>query len=323
MKLAFVLPGGGACGRWQIGVLKYLYDMGVFPKINLVCGTSVGGLNTLMVGKYLNNFQAAVDLWSNIKSNKDVFNGMLQFNSFWDYVGMASQIFKTNQGKSILDPVGLYHLLDTNFGNMQLKDLLVPIIITTTDMSTGERLTFDSTKNPLYKCADLGKCTSAIPLAFPAYPEYVNNQLDLCVDGGLGRNVPIDCAISAGSTHIILIGTSPDAFPREEITNNVLSIAMRIEDIVMHAFEEDCWNSKENYEEKSKLNSVIYPPIKILDIYPQESTGSALNFSNVEQFAAGYNYAKDNLPQEVFTAFLSSIICPPSDRLTASGGVIS
>jgi predicted acylesterase/phospholipase RssA len=304
MKLVFVLPGGGACGRWQAGVLKYLFDMGVFPKINLVCGTSVGGLNTLLIGKYLKNFEKAADLWASIKSNKDIFNGMLQFNNFFDYVGMAGQVFKSNKGKSVLDPVGLYHLLDREFGDMFLKDTQVPVVITTTDIATGEKLIFSTEKNPFYKAADLGKATSAIPLAFPAVEVYVENKIDLQSDGGCLRNNPVCYAIESGATHIILIGTSPDVYPRREIKNNVLDIALRIPDVIMHANEEASWDTKGDYELLHALLPDKYPQIKIYDIYPEHDTGSALNFGNVEQFGFGYNFAKDKMPPEIIEAFL-------------------
>jgi predicted acylesterase/phospholipase RssA len=304
MKLAIVLPGGGACGRWQIGVLKYLYDTGlIFDNIDLVCGTSVGGLNALLIGKYKTNFQPACDMWTRIKSNKDIFLGMLQFNTFWDYLGMAGQTFKTNKGKSILDPAPLYHLLDKEFGDLKLIDMKVNMIITTTDMSTGERMAFTTDTDPFYKCAELGKATSAIPLAFPGVNLAVNGKNDLHNDGGILRNNPVCYAIDRGATHIILIGTSPDKYPRKEIKNNVLDIALRMQDVIMHANEEASWDEKEDYEDRMKLNSNL-PTIKFLDIYPEESTGSALDFSNVEQFGKGYGYARENLPPIILESFL-------------------
>lgn len=304
MKLVLVLPGGGACGRWQAGVLQYLFEQGIFPNLNLICGTSVGGLNALLVSKYKDNFGAAGQVWAGITSSKDVYNGMFQFNGFWDYVGMGGQTFKTNGGKSVLDPVGLYHLLDTQFGNMALKDLKIPVVITTTDLSLGEKLVFSTDKNPDYKAADLGKATSAIPLAFPAFQEQVDTLTDLCVDGGTLRNNPVCYAIEAGATHIILIGTSPDTYPRKDIKNNVVNIAMRIPDVIMHSNEEASWDEKGHYEDKSKLNPALFPPIKFLDIYPQTDTGSALDFSTTGLFAQGYNYAKDNYPPDIIAAFL-------------------
>lgn len=307
MKLAIVLPGGGALGRFQCGIIKRILELltKFNQKVDLVCGTSVGGLNTLMIGKYLNNFQGAIDIWNNIKKNSDVYLGMMQFNNFWDYVRMAKQTFIDNKGKSIIDPSPLYHMLDTQFGDTQLKDLLVQIIVTTTDMSTGERLVFDSVKNPLYKCNDLGKCTSAIPIIFPPVAEQVNGLTDWCVDGGLGRNDPVSVAIAEGATHIILIGTSPDAFLRVDITANILGIATRLEDVIMHAFEEDSWDKKEQYEMYHTLAPQTYPLIKFLDIYPTTNTGSCLDFTNVEQLQKGYDFAVMNITDDNFKQFLT------------------
>jgi len=304
-KLALVLPGGGACGRWQIGVLKYLYDLGVFPRISLVCGTSVGGLNTLLVGKYLHDFEKAVDMWTRIKTNKDVFLGMLQMNTFFDMWGMFWQLKKTNKGKSLLDPAPLYNLIDLEFKEMMLKDLRVPIMITTTNMSEGEKKVFSTAEHPAFKCADLAKATSAIPLAFPGHEMAIGEMTDLHSDGGIIRNVPVCYAIEAGADRIILIGTSPDKYPRKVIKNEALAVALRLPDVIMHANEEASWDAKEDYEKLHALAPDKYQKIKFLDIYPETETGSALDFSNVEQFAAGYEYAKDTLPKEVLQAFLS------------------
>lgn len=307
MKLVVVLPGGGACGRWQEGVLKYFYDIGLFPKVSLICGTSVGGLNTLLMAKHIADFEKSVDLWETIRENKNVFLGMLQLRSgFWlipDGIGMLSQIFNTNKGKSVLDPSPLYHIIDKEFGEAALRDFKVPIKITTTDLYTGKRLVFSSEKNPLYKASALAKSTSAIPLAFPAVEERVDAQDDLCVDGGLGRNNPVDVAIKSGATHILLIGTSPDEFPRKVIKNNVIDIAMRIPEIVMNTFEEECWEEKEYYEEKRKLDPTL-PQIKFLDLYPKKSTGSTLNFGNVEQLLEGYSFAKSVVTEKIIEDFL-------------------
>jgi predicted acylesterase/phospholipase RssA len=304
MKLAVVLPGGGACGRWQVGVLKYFYDIGLFAKIDLVCGTSVGGLNSLLVAKHWLDFDKACDMWKSITKNKDIFNGMLQLNNFFDFMGMVGQLFKTNKGKSLLDPVGLYHTINKTFGNDKLSDLLRPVIITTTDLSTGERVVIDSVTCPDYKVSEIAKATSAIPGAFPAVDYWIDGIKDLCVDGGVLRNNPVCYAIDNGATHILLIGTSPDTYPRKEIKNEVLNVLPRLIELVMHSNEETSWDEKADHELLNKYDPVKYPLIKFLDIYPEQSTGSALDFSNVEQFQKGYDYAKANYPEELIQAFL-------------------
>jgi len=304
MKLAIVLPGGGACGRWQAGVLQSLYESNIFPLIDLVCGTSVGGLNTLLLSKYWTEPEKIGELWASITKNKDIYNGMLQLNNFWDFMGMIGQLFKSNKGRSLLDPVGLYQTIDRTFGNDTLKDLKLPVIITTTDLSTGERVIIDTKTCGDYKCSEIAKATSAIPLAFPSVDYWVDGVKDLCCDGGLGRNNPVEVAIENGATHIILIGTAPDMYPRVNVKNEVLSIAPRCLDLIMHFFEEDAWEEKEYAEKLHELDPVKYPLIKFLDIYPQESTGSALDFSNVEQFKKGYEYANKKYTDEIIHEFL-------------------
>jgi predicted acylesterase/phospholipase RssA len=305
-KLALVLPGGGACGRWQLGVLAYLYEVGILAKVDLICGTSVGGLNALLVGKYADRFESAIAMWADIKSNKDVFDGMLQvrpgFMAFFDALGLIGQTFKTNGGRCLLKPTGLYKVLDREFGEIVLKDLQKHVIITTTDMSTGKRLLFDSHDLPGLNASVVAKCTSAIPLAFPAVEYHTNGFYDVCVDGGLGRNNPVAVAIEQGADRILLIGTGPDVYPRKDIKNNVMDIAMRMSDVIMHTFEEEAWEEKDDYEQKRKIDPSL-PEIKFLDIYPAESTGSALEFGNVEQFQKGRDFALLNLPADVLEEF--------------------
>ena len=299
MKLALVLTGGGACGRWQAGVLNYLYEVGIIPQISFICGTSVGGLNTLLTAKYNNNPEPLKNMWEGIKKNGDVFEGMLQFNNFWDVLGMLSQAFRTNKGQALLTPKGLYKIIDRELGAINLGGLSIPVKITTTDLNAGERYVFDSVKLPNHNAGVVAKATSAIPLAFPA----VSFSPYLFVDGGLGRNNPVDLAIENGATHIILVGTSPDIYPRQEVTNNIPSIALRMSDIIMHIFEEEAWDEMDDYKEKQTLDATL-PTIKFLDLYPSETTGSALNFANVEQYQKGYDFALINLPLEKINEFL-------------------
>jgi len=46
---ALVLSGGGSKGAFQAGAIKYLLEKGV--KFNVIAGTSVGGLNGLIVSQ--------------------------------------------------------------------------------------------------------------------------------------------------------------------------------------------------------------------------------------------------------------------------------
>ncbi len=47
-KLGLSLGGGGAKGAYQVGVWKYLTDIGLTEHISVIAGTSVGALNAVL-----------------------------------------------------------------------------------------------------------------------------------------------------------------------------------------------------------------------------------------------------------------------------------
>lgn len=48
-KLGLVLSGGGGKGSYEIGVWRYLKEIGLDKKISVISGTSVGGLNAALI----------------------------------------------------------------------------------------------------------------------------------------------------------------------------------------------------------------------------------------------------------------------------------
>lgn len=302
-KLVLVLPGGGSRGRWQFGVIYWLYQIGVLNYIDLICGTSVGGLNALLTAKNINNMKNALDVWLSIKNNSNIYDGMFKFTNLFDFAGMTSQIIKDNKGKCIIYPKGLYRLIDNYFCDMCLKDLSCKVSITTTTLCNGEMQEINSDVNPNFKVALLAKLTSAIPVIFPS----IEFESDLGVDGGLGRNNPVALAIKHGATKIILIGTTSDKIQIKKINNNIIDVASRLESVIMHIFEEYAWDEVEQYKRLSILDPNRYPTIEFLDIYPknnEECENDVLNFTKVETLQNGYNNAIKNITPQILKNFL-------------------
>ena len=55
-RVAMILSGGGARGAYEVGVLWYIFDdltriLGAPPRIDILCGTSVGAINALLPGR--------------------------------------------------------------------------------------------------------------------------------------------------------------------------------------------------------------------------------------------------------------------------------
>jgi len=77
-RVGLVLPGGGARGAYQVGVLHAISDLlpGDRNPFPVVVGASVGAINAAAVACHARNFGAGVkrlvDLWSDIKTS-DVY----------------------------------------------------------------------------------------------------------------------------------------------------------------------------------------------------------------------------------------------------------
>jgi predicted acylesterase/phospholipase RssA len=311
-KLVLVLPGGGSRGRWQFGAIYRLYQIGVLDRVDLICGTSVGGLNTLFTAKYKSDMEKPLSIWNSIKKNSDVYDGIMRLRTPFDFVRLLAQIFTDNKARSILNPRGLYSLIDREFAGLKIKDLSCPVCLATTNMSTADFVEISTMSDPDFSAAQLAKLTSAIPIIFPAVEFANEGYTDLGVDGGMGRHNPVKLAIKNGATKIILIGTSPHKIPREALRKDVVSLGGRLENALMHIFEESSWDEADLYKKFSELDAVQYPPIEFLDLYPKDGTYNleyeinALDFSGTMTMQNGYDHAVRNFSPEVIGDFLTS-----------------
>lgn len=66
-RYGIVFSGGGGKGAYQIGVWKYLHELGIDQKIHGVSGASVGALNSLLFLQ--GDYQKAEELWADIRQD--------------------------------------------------------------------------------------------------------------------------------------------------------------------------------------------------------------------------------------------------------------
>lgn len=66
MKTALVLCGGGAKGAYEVGCIRALQQLNI--KIDIVCGTSIGALNGLLVVQQ--DYDALEKLWQEMSIEK-------------------------------------------------------------------------------------------------------------------------------------------------------------------------------------------------------------------------------------------------------------
>jgi predicted acylesterase/phospholipase RssA len=100
--------------------------------------------------------------------------------------------------------VPLRRALEEKFGDLRLKDALVPVQVVAYDVALNRPRYFSSIKTPEARFVDVALCSSAAPTYFPAVSIDVepSGARAHCVDGGIFDNSPVFAALKfAVSNH--------------------------------------------------------------------------------------------------------------------------
>ena len=281
--IGLVFAGGGGKGSYEIGVWKYLHEIGLDQYVRAVSGTSVGALNaSLFVG---GSYELAEELWLNISQKKIltpkevsaedimkwfVANGVTLSTPMLKGVSKAvsgtilgvekiAQVMATKMmDDHMFSREGLVEMIADGLNFNILKSSEIPCYVTCVRCPglKIERFILNE-----YSDDDITKlllASSAIPIVFPN--EEFHGQM-YC-DGGIpivGDNVPIEPIYNTGVENIIVVHLSQDYLVDKE----------------------------------------QYPNSKIIEIVPHEDLGNALtgtlDFSPEGAFARmkmGYEDAK-------------------------------
>lgn len=223
-----VLPGGGARGAYQVGVLNAVSDLlpdarNPFP---VIVGTSVGAINAAAIACHACNYKAAVkhlvELWSNIHAC-DIYRTDLRSISASGLRWLLSLTFGglgIANPKSFLDNAPLERLLTreldlSRIGDAIAKDALRAIGITASSYSRGSAVTFIEGNSEIdewqrarregvrsHLTMDHLMATLSLPFMFPARSvgsEYFG-------DGSLRLTAPLSPAIRLGADRILVVG---------------------------------------------------------------------------------------------------------------------
>ena len=232
-KVALMLPGGGARGSYQVGVLKGIMQIvpdksKLFP---IITGTSAGAINAVVLASYAH----------------DIAQGVARLEKFWTtihcsdiYRTSATTIAKTmskvvgsilfsrlgvSAPKSLLDNKPLNQLLSKQLHLSRIQqaidaDLLDGVAITASSYDISVAKTFFQARKdirPWQRARRFGICekiqvehilaSTALPFLFPAQligKEYYG-------DGGLRMTAPLSPAIHLGADKILVIGTRDES----------------------------------------------------------------------------------------------------------------
>ena len=259
------IDGGGIRGIIPAVVLEYVEEKikkitnnpnaRIADCFDLIAGTSTGGILTCI---YLtphpeksqdlpsSKYSASKALEFYVKNGYKIFNESKKPSLF----GLR-QIINANQYK----PKNLEKILEAEFHELKLSDLIKPCIITTYNMLTKSAFFFSSVENPgaerEFYVKDVARSTSAAPTYFS--PAVITNLVTqdkmVNLDGGVFANNPAMCAYAESNSSksfttsgtedmlMLSIGTGGGQFELPNIMNSnrwgVLNWAKSIPEIMM------------------------------------------------------------------------------------------
>ncbi len=239
LKTALVLPGGGARGAFQVGVLKAIAELlpprapNPFP---ILSGTSAGAINSVVLASKARRFCLAVEalehVWGNFRCEQVYRTDpltMLKSSLHW-LIAIVSAGLIAGTPRSLLDNAPLRALLSRKirFPRIQrsIEDgHLHAIAVTAAGYSSARSTTFfqahpaertwTRTRRVGVRQAlhlDHLMASIAVPMIFP--PVYIGNEY--FGDGAMRQATPLSPAIHLGADRILVIGV------RNEMADAVL-----------------------------------------------------------------------------------------------------
>lgn len=186
-----VLNGGGGKGSYQIGVFKALFEHHINDCIIAVSGTSSGALNSVLFAN--GDLNVAVNAWQDItpKSFLQVSPEMVDFKE-----GLVPR-------DGLLDIFKRY----IDFDVIRMSDKTIYATVTDfgpVDSGSGTAKYYRLNYKPANEIKDILLASSALPIIYE--PIVINGNI--CRDGGLTDNMPIEPLYIEGIRHFIVVGLS-------------------------------------------------------------------------------------------------------------------
>jgi NTE family protein len=237
-RTALVLPGGGARGAFQVGVLKAMAE--ILPKNSrnpfpVISGTSAGAVTSVVLASRGERFRAAVreleHVWSNFRCEqvyKTDHLTMLKSSLHWlSSIVLGGWLVGTP--KSLLDNTPLRELLSRNvhFPRIQAsinQGFLHAVAVTAAGYGTARSETFFEGAPEIrdwHRTRRLGKRTElnldhimasvAVPLVFP--PQSIGNEF--FGDGAMRQATPLSPAVHLGADRILVVGIRDESGEKE------------------------------------------------------------------------------------------------------------
>ena len=238
VKSALVLPGGGARGAFQVGVLKAIAELlprrsaNPFPVIS---GTSAGAVNAIVLATRAHKLRTAVAelerVWAHFRCHhvyKTDHLTMLRTSLHW-MASLALGGWLVGTPRSLLDNAPLRELLSRNVHFPRIRDAveaghLEAIAVTAAGYASARSTTFFEARpgragwertRRVGLNTELGldhlMASIAVPYVFP--PRRIGNEY--FGDGAMRQATPLSPAVHLGADRILVIGIRDETGGRD------------------------------------------------------------------------------------------------------------
>lgn len=229
VRAALVLPGGGARGAFQVGVLKALAEL--LPRrapnpFRIISGTSAGAINTIVLASRARKFRTAVleldQVWRNFHCQQVYRTDhltMLKIALHW-FSAVLLGGWLVGTPRSLLDNTPLRALLRDNIHFPRIRDVIASgrldaVAVTAAGYASARSTSFFqgapeleewSRTRHVGRRSDIGldhiMASAAVPLIFP--PVRIGNEY--YGDGAMRQATPLSPAVHLGADRILVIG---------------------------------------------------------------------------------------------------------------------
>ena len=229
LKTGLVLPGGGARGAFQVGVLKAIAEL--LPNrsaspFSIISGTSAGAINSVVLATQAERFSLAIeqleDVWCNFHCSQVYRTDaatMVRSSLHWFAAIVFGGMFVAPP-KSLLNISPLRSLLNSKvqFSRIQSAidhDYLHAVAVTAAGYDSARSTTFFQSRSgispwlrtrhagvPSHINTDHLMASIAVPMIFPP----VNISGEYFGDGAMRQATPLSPAIHLGADRILVIG---------------------------------------------------------------------------------------------------------------------
>jgi NTE family protein len=250
-RKALILPGAGARGAYQVGVLKAIAEM--LPRdaacpFSVLSGTSAGAINSAVLASRAANFRKAVremdSVWGNFEVGQ-VFKAdalsMLKSSLHWLVAIVVGGLGRHNP-ISLLDSSPLEALLRRRIRFRRIERALErrfidALAVTASAYTSARSVTFfqaNGSPSPWSRARRIGRASTirlehlmasaAVPFIFPP----VRVETEYYGDGSMRHRAPLSAAIHLGAERLLIIGVRderPDPEPLPGFTPKPPSFA--------------------------------------------------------------------------------------------------